>query len=369
MPTPAVPHHDEGRRALPPHLHGDRRAASAVLDGVADDVLEHAREAAAVPRHPQGRRRRGDRDRRGPAALRPRPLRHLVGHRARERAQVHVVHVEVERLAQLQAGHVVELVHRGEQAPGGRGQGSKLRRVPGRVEAPAASQARGGELGAAQDVGQGGAQVVGGHSQEIVAHPYRRLRRSARLPLRRQDPRPLRRQLLDQPPRPHLLRHVDGMSQDARHGALCVAHGLIREAEEDVLQASVAGAVEPHEDLRAHERLAGPVDRIEQLVDALARQLGEGGPHRLADQVGDIAPVRTIAGPRTRLAGADALILAAGNVVVANDPHAQDIKDTHAQGDIGVFAPTARGDSAPARTIGGLGTGLYRPSALAAGGA
>jgi len=210
---------------------------------------------------------------------------------------------------------------------------------------------------------------VGCHGQEIVAHLYRRLRRGARLPLRRQDPRPLRRQLLDQPPRPHLLRHVDGMSQDARHGALCVAHGLIREAEEDVLQASVAGAVEPHEDLRAHERLAGPVDRIEQLVDALARQLGEGGPHRLADQVGDIAPVRTIAGPRTRLAGADALILAAGNVVVANDPHAQDIKDTHAQGDIGVFAPTARGDSAPARTIGGLGTGLYRPSALAAGGA
>ncbi len=84
---------------------------------------------------------------------------------------------------------------------------------------------------------------------------------------------------------------------------------------------------------------------------------------------GDIAPVRTIAGPRTRLAGADALILAAGNVVVANDPHAQDIKDTHAQGDIGVFAPTARGDSAPARTIGGPRTRLYRPSALAAGGA
>jgi len=84
---------------------------------------------------------------------------------------------------------------------------------------------------------------------------------------------------------------------------------------------------------------------------------------------GDIAPVRTIAGPRTRLAGADALILAAGNVVVANDPHAQDIKDTHAQGDIGVFAPTARGDSAPARTIGGPDTGLYRPRALAAGGA
>jgi len=84
---------------------------------------------------------------------------------------------------------------------------------------------------------------------------------------------------------------------------------------------------------------------------------------------GDVAAIRTIAGPRTRLAGADALILAAGNVVVANDPHTQNSKDTRAQGNIGVFAPAARGDSAPTRTIGGPATGLYHPSALAAGGA
>jgi sugar lactone lactonase YvrE len=84
---------------------------------------------------------------------------------------------------------------------------------------------------------------------------------------------------------------------------------------------------------------------------------------------GNVAPVRTIAGPRTRLAGADALILVAGNVVVANDPRAQNIKDAHATDYIGVFAPTARGNSAPVRTIGGPATRLYRPSALAAGGA
>jgi len=83
---------------------------------------------------------------------------------------------------------------------------------------------------------------------------------------------------------------------------------------------------------------------------------------------GDVAPVRTIAGPRTRLRGADALILAAGSVVVANDPQAQNIKDAHVKDYIGVFAPAARGDSAPARTIGGPSTGLFRPGALAAGG-
>jgi len=84
---------------------------------------------------------------------------------------------------------------------------------------------------------------------------------------------------------------------------------------------------------------------------------------------GDVAPVRTIGGPRTRFAGADALVLAAGSVVVTNDPHAQNVKDAHATDYIGVFAPTARGDSAPVRTISGPATGLYRPSALAAGGA
>ncbi len=71
---------------------------------------------------------------------------------------------------------------------------------------------------------------------------------------------------------------------------------------------------------------------------------------------GDVAPVRTILGPRTGLVFPSAVAVDAhGNRYVAN----------HAANSVTIYSSNARGDAAPLRTIVGQRTGLKLPTGLA----
>ena len=94
----------------------------------------------------------------------------------------------------------------------------------------------------------------------------------------------------------HPLRDVVALDEDARDSPALVAHGLVDEVEQAVgrlclwrrLQADGHGA--------GHEALAGRVNPVEQLVEALSVQLGERFTHCLAHEA---CGVRT-AGRRTQ---------------------------------------------------------------------
>ncbi|HEY1428169.1 MAG TPA: hypothetical protein VGF18_01245, partial [Candidatus Tumulicola sp.] len=74
-----------------------------------------------------------------------------------------------------------------------------------------------------------------------------------------------------------------------------------------------------------------------------------------SDVFGNQKPIRTIAGPKTRLDNPWGIAVdASGNVYVSNHP-----ANLQGPGTITVFAATAEGNAKPIRTIEGSKTGLY----------
>ena len=91
--------------------------------------------------------------------------------------------------------------------------------------------------------------------------------------------------------RPHLVLgplavgQVDALGEDAGDGPVRVAEGLVDEVHEPLLGRAAGPPPEQDRHVRAGECLAGPVDPVEQLEEALALDLGQGLAGRLAEDV------------------------------------------------------------------------------------
>src|SRR5579884_3422806 len=97
--------------------------------------------------------------------------------------------------------------------------------------------------------------------------------------------------LLDGVAGQHLIGHDEGDDHHPRDGARGVARRLVDKREVLVREAPLPGAVELHTQLGPVVCLAGGIDAVEELLDALASHLRQGVEDRLADHVtGGAAP-------------------------------------------------------------------------------
>jgi hypothetical protein len=84
---------------------------------------------------------------------------------------------------------------------------------------------------------------------------------------------------------------------------------------------------------------------------------------------GNIAPVRKLAGERTRISTPAGIALdAARNIYVTNECYGRDCRGGHGVGAVEVFPPTSTGDTAPTNIFGGSCSGMDSPNGIAVDG-
>ena len=252
---PVVAYRDHGFAAFAGHAQGDLAARRRVLGGVIQDVRDHLHQARTVARHVQ---------RLLPllypqlVALHVEQRAHLFDGAVDDCGDVEVFLLDLGQAAgdardvqQVvhQVGHVLGLAHDD---------------VAGVARALRVERAALQELGGGRDRRQRVAQLVRQHRQELVLLAVG----GAQL-------------VLD------ALAHGDvaAFHEDALDVALRAADRLVHEVDEALFQRRAGFALDAHRHRMAHERLARLVDLVEQLEEALVRDLGQRLARRLADQL------------------------------------------------------------------------------------